>query len=67
MNVCSAIRYDNGEHLIIKNDIFSNVLLPIHMSQTREYYYRNIYNVTVLLSGSYNGETLNSTGSTMYP
>lgn len=65
--VNSVIQYDNGAHTIIKNDFFKNdINFPLKM-QVRNYYFRQISRVTVVVSGQYNGKILDSKGMTMYP
>lgn len=65
--VNSIIEYDNGRHVIIKNDFFRDNMLYLNVSQVRNYYYPHISKVTVILSGTFKGEVLASTGMTMYP
>lgn len=65
--VNSVIEYDNGRHVIIKNDFFKDDMLYLNASQVRNYYYPHISKVTVILSGTFKGEVLASTGMTMYP
>lgn len=65
--VNSIIEYDNGRHMIVKNDFFRDDMLYLNVSQVRNYYYPHISKVTVILSGTFKGEVLASTGMTMYP